>query len=257
MKNFLWGAFGGMTPVIATLIVTDFYPFPEYVILDDPGGEALKKVVIYLLLTIALLVLGGVWSYLNSATDALKAFQLGIAAPAVVIGTLSAKDARDAKENDPELKVSSLKDITELDYSSVSWALYFKKPLPELQNSILLAQFGNLSDQATIEDLPKLFGGVERRLASDRLISLYPENKERVVDAVINAIQEDSLKTSYRINIYVARTLRLIVGGWEGTQEDLSRIKSLRMQNNYKDVNFKENVDGAVKNWVVAKSLNT
>ena len=107
-----------------------------------------------------------------------------------------------------------------------------------------------LYESVPLNELPNLFSGVERRLASDRLIALYPNNKKAVVEALIAAIQPGNLSTSYRINIYVARTLRLIQGKWEGTEAQRAAVAALKdQQANYKDPTFKENVDAAWDNW--------
>lgn len=249
MKYFIWGAVGGLVPVVATLIVNEGHPFTTYLALIDTSPVVVKSILFYCFQIVVLFAIGGVWAYLNKADDALKAFQLGIAAPAVIVGTLATQQAKEATENDPLLGPSAA--VVEAGPVHADMPS-FVSPVhagfaPE--GLVTKIQFRNLSKDLAIRDLPKLFGTVERRFASDRLIALYPENKREVVAAVIAAIEPEKLSTSYQVNIYVARTLRLIPDGWEGTPEQRRAIDVLKADRNYRDATFKANVDGALRNW--------
>jgi hypothetical protein len=186
---------------------------------------------------------------MNKAQDALRAFQLGVAAPAVIVGMVAANNAKNQAERDPLLHQSAPtqqeNSLPRTNMAPASMLMLEMSERPII--NILLG--GNLSDSLPLKDLPSLFSGVERRLASDRLIELYPKNKKAVVEALISAIQPDSLRTSYRVNIYVARTLRLIPGKWEGTEAQRDAVAVLKKQRNYQDSTFKGNVDAALDNW--------
>jgi hypothetical protein len=252
-RHFLWGAFGGITPVVAALIVSEGHPFTTYLALLDTGPAVVKSMFFYVFQTGALFTLGGVWAYLNNAADPMKAFQLGVAAPAVIVGMLAVNDAKKATASDPLLRPSALVP----DPTSPPLTKRVVRAIVPLPTSDLFirTQFSSapVAESLPIEDLPRLFPGVERRLASDKLISEYPNNKQAVIKALIAAIQPGDQATSYRVNIYVARTLRLIPGKWEGTEAQRDAIKNLTSQTNYKDQTFKENVDGALANWKLAQ----
>lgn len=242
---FLWGGLGGTIPVIAALLANKGYPLIDYWVIG-PSAEVIRSAIFELVKVAALFLIGGAWAYLNKAEDAMKAFQLGVAAPAVIVGFVATNDARKVTEEDPQLRTTA--PAPNARTSQINFVIAGAPP-PHLTNPVVPIQFSNLSDTVPLEDLPRLFSGVERRLASDRLISLYPSNKSAVVNAVIAAIEPQSSSTSYRVNIYVARTLRLIPGKWEGTKSQRDAIANLKNRNSYKDITFKENVDGALENW--------
>ncbi len=89
----------------------------------------------------------------------------------------------------------------------------------------------------------------ERLIFSNRLIELYEDKKNVVVEALINSILEPSNSKSYRVNLYIVFTFARISGGWEGSNEQLEKIKSLRETQNYKDDTFRKRVDEAISNF--------
>ncbi len=251
-RNIAWGIIGGLIPIVANLLVSQGHPLITYFVLIESqniiGGKSklIHEVVFYLFQIFCFATLGGIWAVLNKAEDALRAFQLGIAAPAVIVGMVATNEAR---------KLATADTLIELKNENPG--------RPQLQPGSIEAdefsrlilqpvQFGNfdVSDNLPIEALPTLFSGVERRKASDRLIVLYQSDPQRVLRALVGAIQAESLSTSYRVNIYVARTLRFIEGGWCGTPEQLAAVRTLTTQrSNYRDVTFKDNVDAALQNY--------
>ncbi len=242
---WIWGAFGGITPVVAALLVNEGHPFTTYLAAGF-SNAVLKDLITKLFEISVLLIIGGAWAYLNNAPDALKAFQLGVAAPAVIVGMVAVNKAKEAAEKDRDLRQGSvIESLPRLNVipASMQFLHVSEQPIKALLG-------GSLADSLPIQNLPSLFSGVERRLASDRLIELYPNNKKAVVETLISAIQPENLSTSYRVNLYVARTLRLIRGKWEGTEAQRAAIGGLKNQKtNYRDPTFKENVDAAWDNW--------
>jgi PASTA domain-containing protein len=122
-----------------------------------------------------------------------------------------------------------------------------------------LSSYFTISETAEVEkeitDLISKFIGDERRNASDQLVAMYSRHPALVVNALIDAIVADG-PTSYRINLYIARTLGSIKSGWNGTTDQLARIKSLQASKDYKDPTFKLWVDKAIDNFSVAGFIN-
>lgn len=100
-----------------------------------------------------------------------------------------------------------------------------------------------------IADLIAKFNGADRRKASDQLVQLYPDNKAAVIKALIDALLTDG-PDSYRVNLYIVRTLGSIQPNWEGTSEQLAKIQALKTSQNYQDPTFKKWVDRAIGDHV-------
>ena len=47
---------------------------------------------------------------------------------------------------------------------------------------------------------------------------LYDKNGKQVIEALVSALLPDSDRHSYRVNLYVARTLARIKPSWQGTK---------------------------------------
>jgi hypothetical protein len=107
------------------------------------------------------------------------------------------------------------------------------------------------------DELIEKFKGPERRIFSDKLAELYDANKSQVVDVLISSILPDTDYWSYRVNIYIARTLEKIPSGWEGTDKQLEAVKQLLKTRNYKDATFKARVDRAISNYKESTSDNS
>lgn len=102
--------------------------------------------------------------------------------------------------------------------------------------------------QADIVASVRLFSGDERLVASNRLVALYPIRKKEVVRALTDALvtERDRPFDAYRINLYVAFTLARIVPSWEGSKEQVAKIRQLTASRFYKDSTFKRRVDEAL-----------
>lgn len=84
------GAIAGATPLLISLISVD-----AELIVDN----FVPKIFIgYMIKTIGLMLLGAFVVFVNSECDLKKAFQLGIMAPALVVGTLNANNFNEAKD---------------------------------------------------------------------------------------------------------------------------------------------------------------
>lgn len=88
--RFLCGGAGGMAPILVSLILADATLLAVY--LRDPyflAGFGVRS--------FGLFVLGGLWAWMHvSEHDPKKLFQLGIVAPAMIIGMIHASDAAKA-----------------------------------------------------------------------------------------------------------------------------------------------------------------
>ena len=245
MPHLICGGIGGIISVLAVLIVSNGEPLAGYVanLGVPPAGQLL---VGYTVKVMGLFLLGGFWVWLNRETNRLKAFQLGIAAPAVITGMIATYQTKEAAAPTPPSSQGS-----SFLFSS-AYAQDSLKNEAAAESSIFGNIIGGILNEpitATlpVERLPERFSGADRRIASDRLIQLYDSNKDQVVKSVVDALQKDG--DNYRINIYVARTLGLIPGGWEGTVSQKEAVESLRSTRSYQDKTFKENVDRAIANW--------
>ncbi|MFN3659052.1 MAG: hypothetical protein ACK4UO_17540 [Pseudolabrys sp.] len=243
MSARIFGGIGGLVPIVAVLIASEGEPLITYIATFGTN----YKLIGYLIKVVGLFALGYLWVRLNSETNDLKAFQLGIAAPAIITGLIASYTPKDAPDTKPKEKG----DIGII--IGTAYADPLSRPIV-VQATFLKDIVGGLLDEPVVADvpiekLPELFSGPNRRDASDRLIKLYADNKALVVDAVINAIVPES-SAAYRINIYVARTLRLIPGKWEGSAAQLQAVELLKQRNSYRnDETFRDNVDGAIANW--------
>jgi hypothetical protein len=98
------------------------------------------------------------------------------------------------------------------------------------------------------DELVKQLTSAERLSVSNRLIELYSQNKNGVVDALINAILPQADRNSYRNNLYIAVTLARIPGKWEGSAAQLEAIVALKKTGNYHDATFQQWVNKAESN---------
>ena len=102
-RAVLVGAAAGATPVLVNLIDID-----AALIIDS---FQMKIAIGYLIKTIGLMILGGFFVFINQEIDIKKAFQLGIMAPAVVIGMLNANNLSEANDQievlDEQLNIKS------------------------------------------------------------------------------------------------------------------------------------------------------
>jgi hypothetical protein len=122
-----------------------------------------------------------------------------------------------------------------------------------------LTSYSTTSEAVALEkqiaDLIAKFSGEDRRKASDDLVQLYEQHPTEVVNGLMNAIAGEG-PNSYRINLYIARTLGSIKSGWKGTQDQFARVKSLQASKDYKDPTFKLWVDKAIDNFSVSVLVN-
>lgn len=84
------GAISGVVPLVMNLVGVD-----AELIIDN---FQIKIFIGYLIKAVGLMTLGGFIVFINSEEDLEKAFQLGIMAPAIVIGALNANNLNDTKE---------------------------------------------------------------------------------------------------------------------------------------------------------------
>ena len=103
--------------------------------------------------------------------------------------------------------------------------------------------------RAEISELLEKFRGPERLIASNRLIELYPTEKEAVVKNLVDSLLPGRSKESYRVNIYIVFTLGRIYPNWEGTPDQIRKITELRNTSNYlTDDTFRKRTEEAISN---------
>ena len=101
LKKFIIGGIGGLAPLLATLYFADASLVTNYVQALDTDPEASEKLVGFLTRVPILFLFGGFWAYLHhSEQDPLKVFQLGIVAPAMIVGMVSAANVQEARANE-------------------------------------------------------------------------------------------------------------------------------------------------------------
>ena len=98
LSRFLWGGFGGLAPILATFLILEAHTIALYLDEMSRGGSMLTLVG-YAVRVVGLFVVGGLWAGLHkSEVDPKKLFQLGIVAPAMITGMISASNAGAASE---------------------------------------------------------------------------------------------------------------------------------------------------------------
>ncbi len=91
-RRFLWGGIGGLAPILATFLILEGEIIGRYLSDLASGGSAMT-VIGYTVRVIGLFVVGGLWASLHkSERDPKKLFQLGIVAPAMITGMISASN---------------------------------------------------------------------------------------------------------------------------------------------------------------------
>jgi hypothetical protein len=122
-----------------------------------------------------------------------------------------------------------------------------------VDESTALLQTVSTGEKITSESIAHLvegFVGPERRDLSNQISDLYKKNPEAVIDGLLQGILPDSDRWSYRVNIYIARTLERIKPSWTGSDNQIKTVEELKNTSSYKnDEAFKARVDGAVSNF--------
>ncbi|WP_300673909.1 SPOR domain-containing protein [Desulfoluna sp.] len=90
------GAFAAIMPILANLVSIDAALITSSFKTTIMIGYVIKVIV--------LMILGGFIVYINTETDNKKAFQLGVMAPAIVIGMLNANNLKNAEDEINVLK---------------------------------------------------------------------------------------------------------------------------------------------------------
>ncbi len=260
LRPSICGGIGGIIPIIAVLIVSDGEPLASYIAnLAIPAVGA--KLIGFVIKASGLFFFGIIWVIVNKETNLLRAFQMGVAAPAVITGMIATSEANQNKK--PPQERAAATTTTNSSRQDFEFALIGSAYASSASEKVEIQQLAFFSDvwrgvlndsivdDLPIEKLPDQFSGSDRKLASDRLVHLYTaseQNRELIVSTLINSVKPD-VNGSYLINFYVARTLSQISGGWEGTSEQRQAIEQLRTHSNYSDADFKGFVDRAIANW--------
>jgi hypothetical protein len=110
------------------------------------------------------------------------------------------------------------------------------------------AELPNVAPDAIgdIHSLVKQFDGPGRLSASNTLVELAQTNKPAVVSALVSGLRPVAEKSAYRINLYIVFTLGRLSGGWQGTPEQIERIRSLKSTSFAKDSTFRARLQEAL-----------
>lgn len=91
-RRFLWGGIGGLAPILATFLILEGDIIGRY-LSELASGGSVMTVIGYTVRVIGLFIVGGLWASLHkSERDPKKLFQLGIVAPAMITGMISASN---------------------------------------------------------------------------------------------------------------------------------------------------------------------
>lgn len=225
-----YGALGGAAVAIAALFVQTTNPILNYIEWFD-ASIGIYALVGWIVRLMFLVGVGAFWVSLSAETSPTKAIQLGIAAPAVLAAMLgvTARDFSDypiSPQHKPIVQASH-----------AVWAGIQGRPLSprEIEAAVPIPEAGTRisgeSGQASkiASDLISRFSGSERKAASDALARYHDEHRgERnvIVAALINAIEPSDKKYSYRINLYIARTLG-VMESWVASPDQKQKVEQL------------------------------
>ncbi len=96
LNRFLWGGLGGLAPILATFVILEAHTIGLYLQELRQGGSLLTLIG-YGVRVVGLFVVGGLWAGLHKTEmDPRKLFQLGIVAPAMITGMISASNVNAA-----------------------------------------------------------------------------------------------------------------------------------------------------------------
>lgn len=111
-----------------------------------------------------------------------------------------------------------------------------------------------LSESLTVDALRKQLYSPERRSVSNALIEQYDAGNKSIVSQLVVAVLPEEDNRSYRTNLYIAYALARTTRKWEGTNDEVATIASLRNTMNYKDPTFAQWVDKALANAATVSS---
>ena len=158
----------------------------------------------------------------------------------------------DASLSDASFSQASLKDVHGLSKEQLQRANrnIFSAQLPDYLQYLVTKVEVDPDTKKQIAELVKKLDGPERLDASDLLVNLYKEDRNRmeIIRALIDSILPVG-PTSYRVNLYILRTLGSLQTPWEGTPSQYNRINDLKITNDYKDAIFRYWADKALANF--------
>ncbi|MFL6631367.1 MAG: WD40 repeat domain-containing protein, partial [Massilia sp.] len=102
-------------------------------------------------------------------------------------------------------------------------------------------------------DLIEQLNGPARRTVSDELVKRYERDPSGVIAHLMAAILPDSETKSYRVNLYILRTLARIKSGWRATDADRTALAKLRASKYMSDPTYKGWADQAIANMLGTK----
>ncbi|MDR4305055.1 hypothetical protein IHQ68_00240 [Chelatococcus sambhunathii] len=237
------GAVGGAAVVLVALFTEPGNPARSYYsfISSNIGMAALFGWIFRLML---ITVVGAVWVLWNNETVSLKAFQLGIAAPAALAALLGIQ--ANTKSSDVPLQVQQKEVLFDAFWAGVQGKAISVAGIGEIASQ----NAGSDESQQATSSIIERFSGANRRSASDALSQIWIEQSQdraSIVNQLFSAILPASDQYGYRVNLYIVRTLGILGQKWNGSEQQKEKLKSLKsIFNNDQTMNYW--VDRAVAN---------
>ena len=119
--KWVLGGLGGLTPLIANLLILDVAVLDSYITdIFNPNTLGSLSLAGYCFRGILLFLIGGFWAAVlhSSEQNHLKLFQLGVVAPAIIVGFMNSAEIRANREHNsesqppPPLKLDSINSFT-------------------------------------------------------------------------------------------------------------------------------------------------
>lgn len=122
-------------------------------------------------------------------------------------------------------------------------------PIDDGSGDLETVSEGTVITSDVLNKMVEDFAGQGRRNLSINLANMYKKKPREVIEALTQGILPDDDRWSYRVNIYIARTLERIKPSWTGTTAQLAKIQDLKNSLNYRDETFQTRVNGAICNF--------
>lgn len=90
--------------------------------------------------------------------------------------------------------------------------------------------------------------GAQRKEISDRIAALRGTQRPAAVESLLTALQPPNASKSYRVNLYISRTLAEMTPDWDGTPDQCGKLAAhTRDTPDYRDPTFRLWTDRALK----------
>ena len=103
--KWVLGGLGGLTPLVANLLILDVAILDSYIIaMFNPDPSVNLELAGYCFKGVLLFLVGGFWAAIlhSDEQNNLKLFQLGVVAPAIIVGFMNSAEIREIRKHDPK-----------------------------------------------------------------------------------------------------------------------------------------------------------